>query len=273
MILHRHPLSSAYPDMQDDEYEKLVKSIDRIGLQNPIVLFEGMIIDGWHRYLACADTHEIIKTIELASDVSPQDYVVSQNENRRHLTQSQLAYAAIKVYEWRKEGSNNLPNSAQYAELGEHNKINDLQDKKTAAQIAKLAGVSTRTIEQAKQIETNASKEIKKAVANGEISVATAVKKMQPETKPKNDENEYTELDKLRDENSELKDIISDLQHQISIASYDGAEPIEDIVKDLKITKANLKQLTISRNGLQNELAAAKRQIIAQRKEIDRLKK
>lgn len=250
--------------MQPSEYEALCKSIAEIGLLNPIVLYQGMVIDGWHRYRACLDEMVLAPTIELASDVDPQMFVIAQNKERRHLTQSQLATAAIKVYAWLRNGvkQGSQASSAPSAEL------------KSAKEIAVLAGVSTKTVEEAKRVHTQATPEIKAKVESGQISASAAVKQMsKPKVpEPQEDQPVYSEIDQLRDDNSELKDLIEELHYQISIKNYDGAEPIEEIVKELRITKANLKQVTIARNSLQNELNAAKRQIIAQRKEIDKLK-
>lgn len=52
MIYTQHPLSAAFPAMQSDEFQALVDSIESIGVQNPITLLDGMVIDGWHRYKA-----------------------------------------------------------------------------------------------------------------------------------------------------------------------------------------------------------------------------
>lgn len=44
------------PDMADDEFEALKRSIERDGLRHPIeVTPDGMIVDGHHRYRACQD--------------------------------------------------------------------------------------------------------------------------------------------------------------------------------------------------------------------------
>lgn len=250
--------------MSESEYAALCKSVSEIGLLNPIVLYQGMVLDGWNRYCACLDEMVLAPTVELASDIDPQVYVIAQNKERRHLTQSQLATAAIKVYSWLKDGvkQGSQASSAPSAEV------------KSAKEIAMLAGVSTKTVEEAKRVHTQATPEIKAKVESGELSASSAVKQMaKPKAPPEEVEPVYNELDKLKDDNAELKELIEELHYQISVKNYDGAEPIEDIVKELRLTKANLKQVTISRNGLQNELNAAKRQIIAQRKEIDKLKK
>lgn len=263
MNLEQHALSAAFPPMPDDEFESLSKSIEQLGLLSPIVLFESKVIDGWHRYSACMDTLTAIKTIEYTGN-NPQEFVIAQNKERRHLTKSQIATAAIKVYEWLKDGvkQGSQASSAPSAEL------------KSSKEIAEIAGVSTKTIDEAKKVEKQATPEIKEAIVKGEMSVSAAVKQMaKQKLEPVEAESEYSEIDQLRDENSELLDVIKDLQHQLSIGNYEGAEPIEEIIKELKMAQFNLKQVTQSRNGLMNELAGAKLQIIQQRKELDKLKK
>lgn len=262
MELLQHPLSAAFPPMSDSEYKSLCESVAKVGILNPIVLFEGMVLDGWHRYRASQDEMVSVPSVELASDIDPQIYVIAQNKDRRHLTQSQLATSAIKVYAWLANGlkQGSQPCSALNAEV------------KSSAEIAKIAGVSTRIIGQAKKVETQATEEVKEAVASGEMSLNKAEKTLKPDKIIVEEAPIYSELDRLKDENSELKEIIEGLQYQISIADYEGAEPIAEIVKELKMTKASLKQITISRNSLQNELNSAKKQIIAQRKALDLIK-
>ena len=39
----QHPLSAAFPAMSAEDFQALTDSIDNIGVQNPITLFEGMV--------------------------------------------------------------------------------------------------------------------------------------------------------------------------------------------------------------------------------------
>ncbi len=56
----RHPLSCALPTYEQPQLDELAESIKRHGLRHRIIVFEGMILDGWNRLMACA-----------AADVSP----------------------------------------------------------------------------------------------------------------------------------------------------------------------------------------------------------
>ena len=76
--LQQHPLSSALPAMPDVDFQALKDSIESIGVQNPIVLFEGMVLDGWHRYRAAKETISQCPAVDLADDVDPKDFVIAQ---------------------------------------------------------------------------------------------------------------------------------------------------------------------------------------------------
>lgn len=153
--------------MPDADFEALSKSIENLGLLSPIVLFEGEVLDGWHRYQACLDTLTAIKTIEYLGD-NPCAFVEAQNDNRRHLTKSQHALIAVRKAEWlpsyRPTSSNDAGiKGAVTAPL-----------PKTNDEIAAESGVGKRLIQQAKAVETKASDIVKKAVTDGKMSLEKA---------------------------------------------------------------------------------------------------
>lgn len=166
--MKQHPLSSAFPAMPAEDFEALKDSISNIGVQNPITVFEGMVIDGWHRYTAANEVGAVCPTVDLVG-VDPRDFVLAQNKARRHITQAQLAMAATAVHAWRPVGkpliNQGLSNSAGPAELA-----------KTTKEIAKSAGVGVRSIEQAKAVQTKATAEVQEAVKRGEIGLEKASK-------------------------------------------------------------------------------------------------
>lgn len=146
--------------MQADEYQALKDSITNIGVQNPITLFDGMVIDGWHRYTAASDVGMDCPTVELG-DVDPRDFVLAQNKARRNLTASQRADAVTSVYQW---APSHRPNkSAATAGLS-----------KTTKELAAIAGVGTRTIEHAKAVHAGAIQAVQDAVKTGSVTVETA---------------------------------------------------------------------------------------------------
>ena len=167
----QHPLSAAFPVMAAEDFQALKDSITEIGVQNPITVFEGMVIDGWHRYTAANELGMDCPVVELG-DVDPRDFVLAQNKARRHVTQAQLALATTAVYSWKPLGANQHGGSAGPAEA-----------PKTTKELAAIAGVGVRSIEQAKVIQTKAVPEVVEAVKRGEIGgeKAAAIAKLPKE--------------------------------------------------------------------------------------------
>jgi len=162
-IYEQHPLSAAFPAMSEEELQNLKDSIDVIGVQNPIVIYEGKIIDGWHRYIVSNELRLPCPTVNLADDIDPQDFVLANNKARRHLTRGQIAMAYTKVYQWYPAGK---PNSKGV--LSTH--------LKTRQELAKLSGTSESTIAQAKAVLKKGSKPVQEAVQSGKISLKRGAK-------------------------------------------------------------------------------------------------
>lgn len=158
--MNQHPLSAAFPAMSTEDFQALKDSIESIGVQNPITTFEGMVIDGWHRYTAASELGMNCPVVELA-DVDPRDFVLAQNKARRHVTQAQLAMATTAVYDWKPHGG-----------------AMDTQcpSTKSAAELASISGVHPNTIKQAKVVQTKAAPEVIEAVKKGEIGLPKAAK-------------------------------------------------------------------------------------------------
>lgn len=90
-----HEETSLLPFMSEKEYCALVKDIRINGLQVPIVLYEGKILDGRHRYMACIQTCTEPKFVEWDCKGSVSDYLLSMNYHRHHYTASQRAAIAV----------------------------------------------------------------------------------------------------------------------------------------------------------------------------------
>jgi len=146
----QHELSKAFPPMSDEEFQDLKDSIGNIGVQSPIVIFEDKVIDGWHRYTAALDVGLPCPEVDLPDDVDPRDFVLANNKSRRHLSKGQLALSYTKVYQW----NQSVPSTP-----------------KTGKELAKIAGTSESSIDQAKAVLTKGAKEVVEAVEKGKISL------------------------------------------------------------------------------------------------------
>jgi ParB-like chromosome segregation protein Spo0J len=53
MSLAFHPLAEIFPLREGEEFDALVAEVEANGLHEDILLYQGMILDGRNRYLAC----------------------------------------------------------------------------------------------------------------------------------------------------------------------------------------------------------------------------
>jgi len=288
MTLTQHPLSAAWPSMQDDEYQSLKDSIDVIGVQNPITLFEGMVIDGWHRYRATTELGMHCPS-KLLGDVDPIDFVKSQNDARRHITASQKALAIASIYKWRPLGTNQHKGAS----------VPGTDPQKSTSELAAIAGVSESYIEKAKIVEAKATPEVKAAVKAGTMSVKKAAETVKPKKdkppkaepkaeqkaepipeptkavdEPAKEDEECTELDAAHITIQELQDMlaVANLSSVSTEEQTQAANLIAELRKEIKKLQADLKNITRSRDQWQNEAAQLKKQCISQQNQIKRLK-
>src|SRR6516165_2554101 len=85
-----HPLSAMFPPITEEDFGKLAADIKLNGLHQPIVRYQGKILDGNNRYRAC----ELVKIAPKFADFNGDDaqarnYVISANIHRRHLSPDQ----------------------------------------------------------------------------------------------------------------------------------------------------------------------------------------
>ena len=264
--------------MQADEYQALHDSIMEIGVQNPITLLDGMVIDGWHRYTVANELGMDCPTVELG-DVDPRDFVLAQNKARRHVTQAQLAMATTAVYAWKPLGTNQHAGSALSAEAPKSNK-----------ELAAIAGVGVRTIEQAKAVQTKAAPEVVEAVKAGEIGLpkAAAIAKLPVEkqaaaiAKPihkkeapepqQQEEDEYTELDAIADQVRDLQAEVARLKLLVPAEADEGNDMLKEMQHEMATLRQANKAITIARDRFQAENAELKRQCVWLKKQLDKQK-
>jgi hypothetical protein len=91
-----HPACKLFPALGQDELRELADDIAANGLRNPIVMYQGKLLDGRNRWDACELAGVEPRFTEFQGD-DPIGWVVSQNLIRRHLTASQRAVVAFDL--------------------------------------------------------------------------------------------------------------------------------------------------------------------------------
>ena len=166
--LQRHDLSAIFGDMPDDDFEKLLESVNENGFVDPMIrIYEGKILDGWHRYKAALHLNIVRKLRftqwDTEEEGDPNVFVLSRNIERRHLTPGQRAQIIVSFNERferggdRKSDDFKTPNGAL----------------KTKKELAAEAGVGTSTIDRAVQVEKIGESE---SVISGEKTATEVIK-------------------------------------------------------------------------------------------------
>jgi FtsZ-binding cell division protein ZapB len=145
--------------MGTEDQASLEADIKVHGLRDPIVTFDGMILDGWHRFRCCENLGIPPVLKPLGEGVDPVAFVQSVNLLRRHLTGSQRAAAVTACSTWAQSGEN------------QHTRGGEVAASPTVAQMAKTAEVSPRTIQQAKQAQKSG---LGDAVRDGKVTAERA---------------------------------------------------------------------------------------------------
>lgn len=91
-----HEYAHIFPRLSEVELQQLADDITENGLKNPITLYQGKILDGRNRYLACELAGVEPFYTEL-TNADPLKYVISLNLNRRHLNESQRGVVAERL--------------------------------------------------------------------------------------------------------------------------------------------------------------------------------
>jgi hypothetical protein len=93
-----HPYAELFPRMTNAEFEGLCGDIARKGLLEDIIRYEGKILEGRERYVACERRKVPPRFREYAGECgSALEFVVSKNLHRRHLTEGQRALVAARL--------------------------------------------------------------------------------------------------------------------------------------------------------------------------------
>lgn len=162
-----HELSTVFVSFEDtQEFDGLLGSIKQYGLFEPILMWQGWIVDGRHRHMACLKA-DVKPTYEYLPDDMPfnvvRDRVVAANLMRRHLTTGQRAMTAAA-----------LANMTSGARTDLEPKTNSSEVKSTKDSADQL-NVGTTAVKTAKAIKRDAP-DLADEVSKGNMTLNAADK-------------------------------------------------------------------------------------------------
>jgi ParB-like chromosome segregation protein Spo0J len=95
----QHPIAMALMPggMDETEFNAFCEDIEERGIIMPVTLYEGKVLDGWHRYRAAKRTGSAPKFIEYTGK-DPAGYIASVNVHRRKLSSLQRALVGARLH-------------------------------------------------------------------------------------------------------------------------------------------------------------------------------
>ena len=124
--------------LRDEEYEKLKESVLSEGIRDPLVTWNGRLLDGYHRYKIAQEYNLEYKTIDIdiPDKEAAKEWMIINQLGRRNLTPQEASYYRGKLYESKKrQGARTDLTSGQ-----------NVQKLSTAEEIGKQYGVDEKTI-------------------------------------------------------------------------------------------------------------------------------
>lgn len=271
MELSQHPLSAAFPAMSAEDFQALKDDIEVNGQREPVMVFEGMVLDGWHRYRACADLG--LKPTQFTfTDGDPVAFVLSHNLHRRHLSASQRAAAVVACSAWTPKGR----------PAGKPETISGFSKD---AEMAKAAGTSDRTIRDAK---TAHKAGLGDAVKQGALTAheAAQVARGKPAATPKKpapwDKTPEPTLQPALDDAREAVSVLSEendrLNDRLAVEAMDAteeekskaADTITRLRAELKTANAELSAVKSSRDVYLRENAELKKTVAGLQRKLEK---
>lgn len=128
--------------MDDEALARLTADIAANGLLEPIVLFEGEVLDGRNRLRACIAAGVMPTYVDITLEMRPIDYVLSKNLHRRNLTTVQLALLAHDIIPYYRDAALTRKRRGRAGMLPEE----EPERGKTAERVAAAVGISADTV-------------------------------------------------------------------------------------------------------------------------------
>lgn len=248
-----HHLCTLFPRISGQEFASLVADIKAYGQREPIIMHEGMILDGGNRYRACIEAGVEPQTMRFGGgDIVA--YVLSANLHRRHLSSGQNAAIVASCQDWAAahfHGGDRKSDQAVTLPLD------------TVAARQAQSGASDKTQRDADRV-AKADPDLAKAVCRGETTLSKATAQItgkertykSPEAAPAEEESEVDRLTAWGESNAILaKELLA--ENEAMSAVIDSDEKLAALSAENKKLREMNRILEDRNRGITEEKNAA----------------
>jgi N6-adenosine-specific RNA methylase IME4 len=172
-------LESLIPPLSNEEFKQLERNILEEGIREPLITWNGILIDGHNRYRIAQEHDMNYETLEKEFENinRVKEWMINNQFGRRNLSNYQRSVLALQLEDvFREKAKENQGKRTDISQISVESKPIDTQKE-----VAKIANVSHDTIAKVKKIEATATPEVKARLNTGTMSINEAYKEIKKE--------------------------------------------------------------------------------------------
>jgi DNA modification methylase len=176
-------LQRLIPPLTSEEFNQLTANILAEGIREPIITWNGTIVDGHNRY-QIAQEHGLefdISEVYFKDLNQCKEWMILNQFGRRNLSNYQRSVLALELERVFSERAKNK--ELERKTTFQKSEKSNLPTINTVKELSDIANVSHDTIAKVKVIEANASEGVKEQLRSGEVSINQAYKDIKKEEK------------------------------------------------------------------------------------------
>ena len=255
------------PPLSPDEFQQLEENVLSEGIREPLIVWNGVLIDGHNRY-RIAQKHGLpFRTSEMdfKSENDAIIWIIKNQFGRRNLSKYDRSVLALRLKPVIAEKAEENLHLSEGKGCQKSDKVKPIDTKK---ELAKIAGVSHDTIHKVEVIEAKADEDLKNKIRSGNTSINDAftrvtLKDKKPKQEAKEAKARHEEFQRIKAESNTVD--FQDMQKD--------ARDVRTIGRDFfdRIEKITFKvhELTLFRDDTDIE-AAVKAYSASERAELGR---
>lgn len=238
-------LKALIPPLTEEEFKQLEANVLADGIREPIITWNGTIVDGHNRYELAKKWNLDFETKSkhFENEEQVKEWMILNQFGRRNLSNYQRSVLALQLEDIFKAKAK----EKQQKGINQFSLIQKSEEAPivTIKEVAKVANVSHDTIAKVKVIEQKAPEEVKAKLRTGEVSINQAYQHITGEQEKKNHYAQVAEKIKANDikSQSELNEIIAqefDVKHgDIYLINDRHILIVADAVNDIKYILKN----------------------------------
>jgi N6-adenosine-specific RNA methylase IME4 len=175
-------LESLIPPLSNEEFKQLERNILEEGIREPLITWNGILIDGHNRYRIAQEHDMNYETLEKEFDNinRVKEWMIHNQFGRRNLSNYQRSVLALQLEDvFREKAKENQAIQFKGSSLIQISE--EVKPIVSIKEVAKIANVSHDTIAKVKKIEANATPEVKAKLNTGQMSINEAYKEIKKE--------------------------------------------------------------------------------------------